>query len=93
MFLAVLKLDLFIPDSLSLKSKRFVIKSLKDRIRAHFNVSVSEIDHHDLWQRASLAVAAVSNERRSLTALMQKVANLVENEPRVQLLDYTIEEY
>jgi uncharacterized protein YlxP (DUF503 family) len=58
------KIELRIPDSQSLKAKRRVVKSLKDRVQARFNVGIAEVDRLDDWQRATLAVAAVSKDAR-----------------------------
>jgi uncharacterized protein YlxP (DUF503 family) len=61
--IGVLTLELHIEDSRSLKDKRHVVKSLKDRLRERFNVAVAEIDHLDSWQNSVLAVVTVSNDR------------------------------
>ena len=60
--IALLTLDIHIPHAQSLKDKRMVIRSLKDRLRSKFNVSVAETDHQDLWQRAMLSVATVGSD-------------------------------
>ena len=91
MFIGVCTIDLYIPDSGSLKTKRHSLKSLKDRIRSRFNVSVAEVDHNDLWQKTSLAVAAVSNDKAHLNQTLDHVLNLVRSVPEVDLLDYQIE--
>ncbi|MGB9561472.1 MAG: DUF503 domain-containing protein [bacterium] len=93
MFVGVLTVDIFIPESNSLKAKRFVVKSLKDRIRNRFNVSVSEVDSHSLWQRAKIAVAAVSKEKQNLQSLLRNVADFIGDEKRIQVIDMTFEEY
>jgi uncharacterized protein YlxP (DUF503 family) len=80
-----------IPESGSLKTKRHSLKSLKDRIRSKFNVSVAEVDHNDLWQKACLAVAAVSNDKSHLNQTLDHVLNMVRSVPEVSLLDYHIE--
>jgi uncharacterized protein len=61
--IGVLTLDIHVEHSHSLKEKRHVVKSLKDRLRERFNVAVAEIDHLDSWQNAVVAVATVSNDR------------------------------
>jgi hypothetical protein len=91
MFIGVCTIEMHIPESGSLKTKRHSLKSLKDRIRARFNVSVAEVDHHDLWQKASLAVAAVSNDKTHLNQTLDRVVDLVRSVPDVSLLDYQIE--
>jgi uncharacterized protein len=91
MFIGVCTIEMHIPESGSLKTKRHSLKSLKDRIRARFNVSVAEVDDNDLWQKASLAVAAVSNDKSHLNQTLDHVLNLVRSVPDVSLLDYHIE--
>ena len=61
--IGVLTLELRLEDSHSLKDKRHVVKSLKDRLRNRFNVSVAEIDCQDLWQRSVVAAVTVSPDR------------------------------
>jgi len=91
MFVGVCTIEMHIPDSGSLKTKRQSLRSIKDRIRSKFNVSVAEVDDNDLWQKASLAVAAVSNDKAHLNQTMDHVLNLVRAVPEVSLLDYQIE--
>jgi uncharacterized protein YlxP (DUF503 family) len=91
MFIGVCTIEMHIPESGSLKTKRHSLKSLKDRIRAKFNVSVAEVDDNDLWQKASLAVAAVSNDKSHLNQTLDHVLNMVRSVPDVNLLDYHIE--
>lgn len=79
--------SLHIPGSGSLKSKRFVLKSLKDRIRHRFNVSVAEVDHFDLWQRSTIAVAVVSRDGQFADRVISKVLNLIEADTRVDVID------
>jgi hypothetical protein len=91
MFIGVCTIEMHIPESGSLKAKRHSLKSLKDRIRNKFNVSVAEVDHNDLWQKASLAVAAVSNDKSYLNQTLDHVLDMVRSVPEVSLLDYHIE--
>ena len=91
MFIGVCTIEMHIPESGSLKTKRQSLRSIKDRIRSRFNVSVAEIDDHDLWQKSSLAVAAVSNDKSHLNQTLDHVLNLVRSVPDVSLLDYHIE--
>lgn len=79
--IGVLTLELRIEDSHSLKDKRHVVKSLKDRLRHKYNVAVAEIDGQDLWQRATLAAVTVSGDHahaeRVLQAVEQEAAALL----------------
>ena len=71
--IALLTLELRIEGAHSLKDKRQVVRSLKDRLRTHFNVAVAELDHTDLWQRATIGIVAISDSRDYLDGLMQNV--------------------
>jgi uncharacterized protein len=62
-----------VEDAHSLKDKRHVVKSLKDRLRHKFNVSVAEIDYQDLWQRALVAVVTVSSHHAYAEQVLQTV--------------------
>ena len=64
--IGLLTLEIHIPDARSLKDKRQVLRSLKDRLRARFNVAVAELDHQDTWQRAQVGVASLSNDSAHL---------------------------
>ncbi len=91
MLVGLYQIELFIPDSGSLKSKRFVLKSLKDKIRAKFNVSVAEVEDNELWQRAVLGVAMVSNERKFIDQVMTQIFNLVEQDDSVEITNQQLE--
>jgi uncharacterized protein len=71
--IAFLTLELSIEAAQSLKDKRQVIRSLKDRLRAQFNVAVAELDSSGLWNRATLGVVSVSDSRDYLDGLMKNV--------------------
>ncbi len=77
----ILTLEIHVESSHSLKEKRHVVKSLKDRLRQKFNVSVSEIDHLDSWQASVVAVATVSIDRvraeQLLTAVEAHASNIL----------------
>ena len=91
MFIGVCTIEMHIPNSGSLKDKRHSLRSLKDRIRNAFNVSVAEVDDNELLQKASLAVAALSNDKSHLNRTLDLVLNMVRAEPDLNLLDYHIE--
>jgi uncharacterized protein YlxP (DUF503 family) len=78
MVVGILEVDLSIPGADSLKSKRMVLRSLKDRIRREFNVSIAEVADNDQWQSASLAIAVVSNDKRFANQVLSKVVDLIE---------------
>jgi len=71
--IGVLTLELRIEHAHSLKDKRHVVKSLKERLRNRHNISIAEIDHQDLWQRAVLAAVTVSGDRSRAEQVLQAV--------------------
>ena len=78
--------DLSLPECRSLKDKRRVVKSLKDRIRGRFNVSVAETAHQDVWTRAQLSVALVTTDGVSPDSVISKLDRFIEGEHRVVIL-------
>lgn len=84
-------LDVSIPQSGSLKAKRQVIKGLKERIRRRFNVSVCELDNQDLWQRATLGIAFLSNGVGYVHQVLSGVERSLEEEGRIEILHSSIE--
>jgi len=91
MLIGTLIFELYLPGSSSLKEKRFILKSIKDRIRNQFNVSVAEIEFHDKWQRCGLGIACISNNRRHLDSILSKISMFFERESRVEILDESTE--
>lgn len=87
MLVAVTMFDLRIPGCSSLKEKRHVVKSLAAGIRQKFNVSVAEVDHHELWQRTALAVSAVAGEAYHARKVMHEVEKYVSTWARVEIID------
>ncbi len=71
--IGVLTLELRLENAHSLKDKRHVVKSLKDRLRSKFNVAVAEIEYQDLWQRAAVAAVTVSADHAYAERLLQSV--------------------
>jgi uncharacterized protein len=88
MFVGIVRIELHIPASRSLKDKRSVVHGLKERIRQRVHAAVAEVDHQDLWQRASLGVAVVSSESHHLDELLQSVRHLVDGTPGAEVLDW-----
>jgi uncharacterized protein YlxP (DUF503 family) len=87
MLVALDRFDLRIPGCTSLKEKRHVVKGLTTGIRQKFNVSVAEVDHHDLWQRTTIAVSAVAGQAYHARRVMQQVEKYVGTWPRVEIID------
>ena len=88
MFVGIVRIELHLPASGSLKDKRSVVRSLKERIRQRVQAAVAEVDHQDLWQRAALGVAVVSGDRHQVDELLQSVRRLVEGTYGAELIDW-----
>jgi len=86
-----LLVDIHIPMSHSLKMKRRVIKSLKDKIRARFSASVAEIGDPEKWQRAVLGISIVNNDKTYLASAKQSILNIIETSYEAEILQSDVE--
>jgi uncharacterized protein YlxP (DUF503 family) len=93
MLVAVCQIELFLPESGSLKQKRFIVQSLKTRIRQKFNCSIAEVDENDKWQKAVFGLSMVANERKILDQAYNKVLDLIESDGRTQIVNTVFEVY
>ncbi len=91
MLVAVCQFELLIPASNSLKAKRFVLSSLKTRLRNKFNISVAEVGSNDKWQRATLGLSMVANERKFLDQAITQIFNLIDDEDEIEVINHQIE--
>ncbi len=91
MVVGVLRLELSIPDALSLKDKRRALRSVKDRLAHRHNISIAETDWQDEHRRAELGIALVANESRFVESCLSKIVDEVRRAHRVGLVDYDIE--
>ena len=91
MIIGLLTLDLLIPHCGSLKEKRIAIKSLKDKIRNKFNVSIAEIDFQDKWQRAQIAIVQVGNEYQYIEKKLNSVFALIEANGVIEITNHSVE--
>jgi len=92
MNIGVCKVKLRLPENLSLKGKRRVLKSITTRVRNKFNVSVAEVDDNDLWQLSTLGICCVSNDKRHTDEVLSKIADFISNSRfEVEILNYEIE--
>lgn len=89
--IGVLTLEIFIPDAQSLKAKRRVLKSMKDQIRTHHNVSVAEIDLMDKWQRATLGVCMIGSDKAYIDAALRKILDFLHTQDSFQISTHQIE--
>jgi uncharacterized protein YlxP (DUF503 family) len=84
-------IELFIPDSQSLKDKRQVLLSVKDRLHQKFNLSVAEVDGQDLWQKAVLGLACVANDARHVNQVLDQALNMIRSNPAVEIVQSQVE--
>ncbi len=92
MNIGVCKIRLRLPENSSLKGKRQVLKSITARVVNKFNVSIAEVDDHDLWQLATLGICCVSNNKRHANEVLSKVVNYIINSRfDAEILDYETE--
>lgn len=91
MIVGVCSIGLLLAENHDLKGKRQVLKSVKDRVRNRFNVSIAEVDDLDLWQRATLGVACVSNDRAVVERTLAHVASFVEGLHLASVEDVQVE--
>ncbi|HUF94119.1 MAG TPA: DUF503 domain-containing protein [Candidatus Limnocylindria bacterium] len=83
--------ELHLPDVGSLKGKRHVLRGLKERVRAKFECAVAEVDHQDMWQRATLAVAYVSSDARHANEVVSKAIDYIEDNVEGQVIETAVE--
>lgn len=91
MTIGILQLELSIPDAMSLKDKRRVVKSIKDRIAHGHNVSIAEVGALDEHRRSIIGIAMVSNDKRYVEGALSKLVDFVKIVPQASLMDYQIE--
>lgn len=87
MVVGVIGWELQVIGARSLKEKRRVVKSLKERLRSRFNVSVAETGQHDVWQRAEIAACVVATDRRRAESVLDRADRLVEAEAEGRIID------
>lgn len=91
MTIGLLQLIIRIPDSSSLKDKRRVLHSLRDRLKDKYNISITEVDEQDKWQKAVLAIAKVDCERKMIDTAFGNIVDFIRNSNNVEIIDYQVE--
>jgi len=92
MNIGVCKVKLRLPENLSLKGKRRVLKSITTRVRNKFNVSVAEVDDNDLWQLSTLGICCVSNDKRYTDEVLSRIVDFISSSRfEIEVLNYDIE--
>jgi len=91
MVVGLCTVELYIPNGHSLKAKRQVLLSLKDRLRDKFNVSIAEVGDQDLWQQAVLGMACVADEGAYVNKVLDQAINVIRAVPTIELVQFRIE--
>jgi len=88
MVVGIVRFELHLPAAQSLKDKRQVVRSMKERLRERVHASVAEVEYQDLWQRAAIGFAIVASDGGHVRELLQSARNIVESYVQAQLLDW-----
>ncbi|MDD3653648.1 MAG: DUF503 domain-containing protein [Desulfotomaculaceae bacterium] len=88
MLIGILTVELYLSEANSLKEKRRVLKSVIDRIKARFNVSIAEVGQQDTWQRSTLGVAFISNKQSHVHKVLAAVLNFIHAQGTVVITNY-----
>jgi uncharacterized protein len=89
--IGVLTLEIQLPYAHSLKEKRAVLRKMRDRLRARFNIAVAELDHQDVWQHATLGIVSISNSQELLDAVFRQVLAESERILGDDVADYSLD--
>lgn len=84
-------IEIHFPECGSLKGKRHYLKGIKDRVKNRFNVSIAEVEYNDLWQRTTLGVSVVTNQKHFANQILSAVVDFISKENGIQIIDYSIE--
>lgn len=84
-------LELYLGKASSLKDKRRILKSILDRVKARYNVSIAEVGQHELWQRATVAFACVTSDQGRAYQVLNSVVKFIESQSHAQITDYRTE--
>ncbi|MBI5903008.1 MAG: DUF503 domain-containing protein [Deltaproteobacteria bacterium] len=91
MVVGIRRITLLIQDNDSLKGKRQVLKSIMEKVRNRFNVSIAEVGDNDLWQRAEVGVCAIGNDRAHVNSVIDKALDFIVGLHTAEVLDHGIE--
>lgn len=93
MLVGVCQIEMLLPACSSLKEKRLILNSVKDKIGNKFNVSIAEVEHQELWQRSILGMALVANEKKLIDQVFNKILKFLHNQDRLEVIEHLVEIY
>jgi len=88
MVVGIVRVELHLPGAQSLKDKRQVVRSMKERIRERVHASVAEVEFQDLWQRAALGIVVVATDGGQVREMLQSARHIVDQYLQAQVLDW-----
>jgi uncharacterized protein YlxP (DUF503 family) len=88
MFVGAIYIELYLPSVNSLKDKRKIIKSILDRLRNRYNISVAEIDCQDVWQKSTIGISYINSKHSEIDIMLETILNFIKLEKDVSILDY-----
>ncbi len=91
MVVSLCVVELLLPGSRSLKDKRILIKGIKDRLRARFNLSLAEVDYQNLWQRAKIGMVSIASSKDVLNTTINKAIEIIESNAQCEIIDCRVE--
>lgn len=94
MNVGICKLKIYIPGSQSLKDKRSILKSLIARLHKQFNISIAEVDDHDVWRIATIGIACVANHNYHVDEVIDEIINIINRDyPNLEIIEKATEFY
>lgn len=87
MKIGILEITLLLCEVNSLKEKRIILKSLIQKLKNRYNVSISEISYNDIWKNAKIGIATVSNSQSHLDSMLDHILDFIEEDSRVEMID------
>ena len=91
MVVGTLKIDFHLSHNRSLKGKRKIVRSIVDKVKSRFNVSVAEVGSNDKWQKIELGISAVGNDRRHIDSSLNHVLGFIESLYLAEIVDTKVE--
>lgn len=79
--------DMYLPGCQSLKEKRMVLSSIKQKLRKDFNIAISELDYNDYWQRTLIGIATISNSQTAINEIFDRILSHLENNPSIEVIN------
>jgi uncharacterized protein len=90
MLIGVCELLIYLPDCHSLKDKRSIISNLKSHLRKKFNISISEINHKNLWKKCTIGICCISDNRQIIDKTINSLIKEIDTNSKIELINYQV---